>query len=208
MTRPRFFRPILLSYVFNTVTLIVGPIYIIISVKRSLNARRQSDATFPQCNSRLTTPLSGDERHSADGPLGFEGNLDVYGFGIRLSLYLQWLASTITNQWFIEGRKAQAAFVLFQLALVCAIYIMTWDHTSCTLDVEIILLYYMYIGGGYCVFTWPPVHVERSIWSHRLHVLHGGLTALFVCHMLWFWVSGMDTGYLRLPCETIYMGFF
>ena len=45
-------------------------------------------------------------QHRAQQAVGFEGDPDFYGLGIRIGLYLQWMSALVTNWFTPTERKA------------------------------------------------------------------------------------------------------
>lgn len=72
---------------------------------------------------------------------GFEGNEDAYGLGIRLGVYLQWLAtflvSTVLHE---EERPLMATSSVFSGALMVALLVLTFAD-GCTYAVEAIIMF-------------------------------------------------------------------
>ncbi|KAI1364106.1 hypothetical protein F5Y08DRAFT_221877 [Xylaria arbuscula] len=55
---------------------------------------------------------------------GFEGNSDLYGLGVRVGIYVQWIASFLANNLLPNSKgKLQGAWLLFALALCITTYV-------------------------------------------------------------------------------------
>jgi hypothetical protein len=78
---------------------------------------------------------------------GFIGNQDFYGLGIRLGLYIQWIASLFAYACLPEERRGLAgAYATFSFALSVALLILAFEN-QCTFDAEIIIILFIFFGG-------------------------------------------------------------
>ena len=100
------------------------------------------------------------------GELGFVGNSDIYGLGVRSGLYIQWVTSLLANHLLREESRAlMRSYLIFHIALCIAVVVLTLQKT-CTFAVEIMLLYYLVYGGFICVFSRPNWEdFEPAMWS-------------------------------------------
>ena len=91
---------------------------------------------------------------------GFKGNNDLYGLGIRISLYLQWLSSFLANN-FLPGTQQvlQKTYLMFSFA-ICLATIIASSVKACVFSIEIEVLYWIYWGGYICVFGSAPCPVK------------------------------------------------
>lgn len=86
---------------------------------------------------------------------GFIGDADTYGLGIRIGIYLQWISCFIANQTLANVRERLAqAYLTFNVAIVTTILVMSARQT-CYFTLEMILMYYFYFGGTFCVNVRP-----------------------------------------------------
>lgn len=82
---------------------------------------------------------------------GFVGDPDFYGLGIRLGVYMQWLASWIANASLPGERRSLAGgYAIFSLSLAIALLILALG-TSCTFDAEVIVILSIFFGGVFNV---------------------------------------------------------
>lgn len=143
---------------------------------------------------------------------GFEGNEDLYGLGIRVGIYLQWITSLVANNLLPESRKElQRVWLVFSLAVCIATMISSFAVT-CVFGIEIEILYWMYWGGFMCVFASSPSSTRLG--SEAKWVVLDWVTVIqFITHMLmtyhgimfvWY---GYDQLFSRMPCGT-YQFFF
>jgi hypothetical protein len=137
---------------------------------------------------------------------GFEDNSDIYGLGIRVGIYLQWVSCLLANHTLPETRVELAqAYLLFLIAICVTALVMSIQNT-CNFALEIIILYYMFFGGKLCVFTWPNLTTPKSkikwlgmTWYRTILSI---LDIFMIGHGAWFWLRGYDTRFARLPCGT------
>ncbi|KAG8530599.1 uncharacterized protein KY384_004637 [Bacidia gigantensis] len=138
---------------------------------------------------------------------GFVGNQDLYGLGIRLGIYLQWVSSLLANNLLPESRKEpQKAFLIFSLA-ICIATITSTFIASCTFAIEIEIFYWMYWGGVFCVFMSSPSskRLGSTIAWIRLHwttAIYSTTHILMLYHGIFYIYYGYDQTFSRMPCGT------
>ncbi|KAI1071671.1 hypothetical protein LB507_005322 [Fusarium sp. FIESC RH6] len=138
---------------------------------------------------------------------GFEGNPDIYGLGVRLCIYLQWIVALITNNLLPHGRPThQAAWLIFSIGM-CIVAFLASTADYCVFGIEIEILYWVYWGGFACVYASAPsltrlrgqVKWVALEWSTAIrYTLH----ILMACHGVWFSWWGYDQAFARMPCGT------
>ncbi|KAH7176130.1 hypothetical protein EDB81DRAFT_771963 [Dactylonectria macrodidyma] len=138
-----------------------------------------------------------------DDECGFQGNPDLYGLGIRLGIYFQWVTVFIVYMWYPEGHKdLWEAYVAFLFSLLVAIIVVTIRAES-TYIVEVLVVMYIIFGGSYVI-----MHVGYRD-QHRLRVTVPGWLGMFLTTIVltaaaiycsWFWLHGMNTNFLDTPC--------
>ena len=144
---------------------------------------------------------------------GFEGNNDLYGSGIRISLYLQWLSSFLANN-FLPGtrQELQKPYLIFSMA-ICLVTIITSFAKACFFSIEIEIMYWMYWGGYVCVFASAPCQVRlgsemKWIKLDWTTVILFTTHALMIYHGVWFVWYAYDQVFARMPCGTYHFFFF
>jgi hypothetical protein len=152
---------------------------------------------------------------------GFEGNSDLYGLGIRLGVYTQWLASYFVSLWrvykrdqceWIRRRRVHPSFsdlyprlsairkglvenyVIFLLALV--VTMMTSKvRSEPTHAVDILILTYIIFGGMMVLMgTRFPVKFTQQLETSVHPVLVIAAGAIYTSAALfcsWFWLRGV-----------------
>ena len=79
--------------------------------------------------------------------VGFIGDPDFYGLGIRLGLYLQWIAYLITAASLPKERRGvMVSYVIFNLSITVAIMVKVFSR-ECTLTVELFVVLVLFWGG-------------------------------------------------------------
>ena len=144
---------------------------------------------------------------------GFEGNDGLYGLGIRISLYLQWLSSFLANN-FLPGtrQELQKAYLIFSMA-ICLAAIITSFAKACVFSIEIEIMYWMYWGGYACIFASAPCPVRLGS-DVKWIKLDWTTAILFITHVLmiyhgaWFVFYAYDQVFSRMPCGTYHFFLF
>lgn len=138
---------------------------------------------------------------------GFIGNSDLYGCGIRIGIYLQWISSILANHLFSNNRQdIQKLYLIFSLAICVATLIATFVK-ACVFSVEIIILYWMYWGGYICVFGSAPCLIKlgnarswmKVDWTTVIFFITHWIMAY---HGVWFMIYAYDQHFPRMPCGT------
>ena len=83
----------------------------------------------------------------AQQAVGFQGDPDFYGLGIRIGLYLQWMSALVTN-WFTpaERRAVITAYIVFSISITAAILVKIFSR-KCTFVAEMFVVLTMFWGG-------------------------------------------------------------
>ena len=143
---------------------------------------------------------------------GFRGDQDLYGLGIRLSLYLQWSTSLLVNNMLPQGRhEFRKVYLVYSLALLMTTLVSSFS-SSCTFAVEIEILYWAYWGGVLCMLTSSPSYTRlrsETKWS-KLNWITGityALHAFMFYHSILFWNYGYNQMFSRMPCGTYHFFF-
>ncbi|KAL9125609.1 MAG: hypothetical protein Q9217_005206 [Psora testacea] len=131
-------------------------------------------------------------------PCGFTGNSDIYGLGIRLGVYLQWVAALISKQYLVSSRAGIMRELLdvntiFSLAIFIATVVLSTDHGGSAHGVEILIMLHIYFGSTYIIS-----------YEQLLRGRHGqGLTFFGVlaticittgmsAYAIYYWFHGLD----------------
>lgn len=132
-------------------------------------------------------------------PHGFAGNPDVYGLGIRLGLYFQWIGSLTANFFLArERRPTLAAFVVFNLSIAIAVLVLVFRH-ACAFTAEMYIVFTMFWGGVNAI-GFPVIDVERTVkWIRKgekapprplstPNAFSLGLNVLMFPVTIWYWI--------------------
>ena len=148
---------------------------------------------------------------------GFEGDPDLYGLGIRLGAYLQWIAQFLANSFRLDGWKSVlGTSIAFALALTGAVLIRTFEN-ECVFNAEIIVIMFLFYGGVVVAFDGSPIcnsflrpDVSRS---DKYTVTNSAAILPFVVMLVfnfWFWIrlaTVGETDYVETPGGTFYFLF-
>lgn len=152
------------------------------------------------------TLLSRADDTSQAPACGFEGNSDLYGLGIRLGVYFQWLSGFVVFIGLTSGRQALAeAYLAFLFAVLIAALVIS-KKAAQTHAVEIVLLLYIIYGGIFALLFIPmrASLFRQGKWIEETDGLAFLMNALvmfgagtFSC---WFWFRGLHNEFLGTPC--------
>lgn len=146
----------------------------------------------------------------ADGELcyqEFQGNGDLYGLGIRIGIYLQWVASLLSNNLLPENRKEHdTAYLIFSTSICAATFVSSFAG-SCVFSIEIEILYWLYWGGFMCVVAFSPNQIRLGrhaewVTIHWSSVFQFTTHTLMTYHGIWFIWHAYDYVFARMPCGT------
>jgi hypothetical protein len=153
---------------------------------------------------RTSKPTAFIPKRSSD-PLtcGFTGNSDIYGLGVRLGLYLQWLTALITRLSSPSPESIRDLLdtdAIFLLALFIATILLAIGSVGPVHRVEILILFHLFFGDVY-VILWKDTYLDYertplSIWGLNCrNMLIVGMSAFST----WFWFKG-EGQLLSDPC--------
>jgi hypothetical protein len=145
--------------------------------------------------------------------VGFDGDEDFYGLGIRLGVYLQWSASLIATA--LQGlererRRLTGAYLGAQIAMLAA-FLALMFRNSCVFTAEAIVILYFLLGGIASVLG-PDLMAAllggRDPELLRLSDFAGLLLISLVATISsWFWIRlaavGDGTDFMPTPGGTI-----
>ncbi len=124
----------------------------------------------------------------------FPANQDLYGVGVRIGVYSQWIATFLSNMKLLnEASSMQSTTLCFQCAIICAIVLVTARQTL--FQPEVLIVLPLCFGGflaagitGSSNATEPSTNLS----AFRLFViLH--LFGSLVGYSSWFWWHGIDS---------------
>ena len=142
-----------------------------------------------------------------DDACDFIGNPDLYGLGIRLGVYLQWLSSQIAVHFRIEGStELSEAYLIFSLALAIGVLVLTFGQETDNRPhpVEILIMLYMIFGGLFSVRGYVKgrgVFAPVEWWRASLGLATIEVMAIYAS---WFWITGAKGAYFtQTDCGTV-----
>jgi len=138
---------------------------------------------------------------------GFEGNPDLYGLGIRMGVYFQWVSALVIWRWWPQGRtELGGAYLVFLFALLVAMIVKT-AQVDPTYSAEILILMYIIFGGVFTVMMiglrkshTQKVKKMQSSWVQVMVLFFILAAASIFCS--WFWLSGIHHDFLDTDCGT------
>lgn len=148
---------------------------------------------------------------------GFAGNSDFYGLGIRLGVYLQWWASLLANIFLpAEWYPMLSAYMIFSLALIIAVLVLTFQH-ACTFTAEIIIILFMYWGGIFALTYSTKFAIDANVYGESKQRVGIGLSLASIAVVsagtafsTWFWLRLATAGevdFVASPGGTFYFIF-
>jgi hypothetical protein len=155
------------------------------------------------------SPAIAELHQKRDMTCGFAGNSDLYGLGIRLGVYIQWISTFVAWGWCEEGHEELAGeYLSFVFALMIAMIVVTVQaqpvHTA-----EIFLLTYILFGGTIAVMAIramprrvyskgaKPMTIRTAeFWTAMIIYFAAGV------YCSWFWLYGYRHDFLETPCGT------
>ena len=136
----------------------------------------------------------------------YKGNPDLYGFGIRLGLYLQWTASVISKAWtpsLNSLRDLLDSDAIFLLAIFVATAVYSAGVLEPAHDIDILILLHMFFGDVYSVMFEIAAKGRKitpiSAWGTRYRAL---VVAGMSAYAVWFWFGGLET-LPSAPCGSV-----
>ncbi|RSL50174.1 hypothetical protein CEP51_015383 [Fusarium floridanum] len=143
-----------------------------------------------------------------DEKCGFEGNSDLYGLGIRLGIYMQWLSAfpAMTSSRPHGIGPLADTYLIFIFAIFVAILVLTAEKRP-THAAEMSVLTYIIFGGSYTIL-WTNVlrrkvttmDGEAVAWFLRRFLVCCLMNAIG-CYWFWFWLRGVhDDNFPATPC--------
>lgn len=107
---------------------------------------------------------------------GFRGNSDIYGLGVRLGIYHQWIAATFAMCFMPSARHMIAgSYALSQVGMLAAVCLLILPK-SCTFNAEMSIVLQLLWGGA--ALAYMPLHMKRKSFAERSR--HIRLEVMFV----------------------------
>jgi hypothetical protein len=134
---------------------------------------------------------------------GFYGNSDIYGFGIRLGIYFQWIASVISKTFDTNPESVRGVMdvdAIFLLAIFIATALLSGGVIGPVYGVEILIMLHIYFGDIFTIFFHS---VALRTHSSSISVLgtwfRWTITTGMAAYATWYWFRGLDK-MLETPC--------
>ncbi|KAF7561172.1 hypothetical protein G7046_g2973 [Stylonectria norvegica] len=161
----------------------------------------------------MITPLH--DVHAALKDCGFAGNNDIYGLGVRLGIYLQWLTSILSeNVYQADLDTTRAAGNCYQIAMIAGlIRVSKFPHDGVLALEAYIVLLFCFAGAWAASFALPGFgskekaefeeQAEADVEAGRFGTLASLVLSTLTCaYGTWFLFVGI-THMKRAPCNEI-----
>jgi hypothetical protein len=153
-------------------------------------------------------PLStktGTQSRPRSEDCGFVGNPDLYGLGIRLGVYFQWLSELIIILWYPEGHDGlTSAYLSFMAAVQIAVIVIAADPFS-SYAAEVLVLLYILCGGAVIIVS-ANINSKTQGWGGKgkgyvpTLVVSTFVLAPITLFSSWFWLNGIENNFSKTPC--------
>jgi hypothetical protein len=133
--------------------------------------------------------------HLRDTVCSIPGNPDIYGLGIRLGLYLLWIATIFTYEC-LEDEISNAidTNLIFFFSISIATFVLSTQSPKPYAEEVYILLVLFF--GGFWSLAFPSKFGSFSIFGINVRLY---LCAAMASYAIWFWFDGMDS-FRQQPC--------
>jgi hypothetical protein len=139
---------------------------------------------------------------------GFVGNPDLYGIGIRVGVYTQWLSALLSNHLLSKSREdVHSAYLLFSFALAIATVVITArSRTYCVFFAEVFVLVSLFFGGYFSVHLSPlrqPTCGQNTYpnpWRRGRLITLAFIYGAMISYNCWFWFKGRVADFYPTPC--------
>ncbi|KAI5792541.1 hypothetical protein DFH27DRAFT_527299 [Peziza echinospora] len=129
---------------------------------------------------------------------GFEGDADMYGLGIRIGYYIQWVATVFAA--YFTPKVVSGAFeanAIFNIGMLAGLVYTTIARDDMYV-VEPIMVLGFSVGGAIVGLLDPKnVHDAKNLHSLRARLVHlagtGALSLPLLIYWIWYSFYGMDT---------------
>jgi hypothetical protein len=123
---------------------------------------------------------------SDESGCAFDGNPDLYGIGIRVGIYLQWVAQVLVTLWKPSAEGSTLVVkLLLQVAILLGLIILTANGEAIAVDV--LIAFWLLFG------PLPSLNLKRLNPFATIYglprIAMGTATAAFYC---WFWFVGWE----------------
>lgn len=154
--------------------------------------------------------IDGESGKPEEGSCDVDGNPDLYGLGVRLGIYFQWLGSYLSNL-LLPGEISTNldANSIFLLALFVAVAKGSFDHSIGSIDALVLLeLSYGYFFSVLSLFGFRSCFFNHDGKGKEVFISTVGtylrimLTAAVSVYAVWFWFDGVED-LQQAPCEEV-----
>ncbi|RPB26739.1 hypothetical protein L211DRAFT_835076 [Terfezia boudieri ATCC MYA-4762] len=194
----RLQRSIDVVFLLFTVVVILGLIPVVYSVPVLATTGEQASSQsvlLPRQNGGIP-PANTSDPYWAE--CGFDGDQDMYGLGIRIGYYVQWIA-TVLGAYYTPQIVSSAfeANAIFNIGMLAGLVYSTMRRNNMFV-VEPVMVLGFSIGGAIVGLLDPKnVHNPKSLKSLRARLVHlcgtGALSLPLLTYWTWYSFYGMST---------------
>lgn len=195
-------RPVDVGFPLPIAAVLLGLIPVVYSIPVAIRAQEQFSSDLSLLV-RRQTPDPADPTPSANSTdpywtqCGFNGDQDMYGLGIRIGYYVQWVA-TVFGAYYTPKIVSSAfeANAIFNIGMLAGLVYSTMRRTNMFV-VEPVMVLGFSIGGAIVGVLDPKnVHDPKSLKSLRARLVHlcgtGALSLPLLIYWTWYSFYGMD----------------
>jgi hypothetical protein len=124
----------------------------------------------------------------------FNGNLDLYGIGVRIGLYLQWIATLLVT---LFDPAEEEIYRIINLIIQCALFLGLCAQTDQANVLDPVIVGFL-MCGSLSSLTGDNVGYMKHVLGLARIVFYAALSA-YGC---WFWFKGLD-GMIQPGCDAI-----
>lgn len=185
------------GFLLSIVVVVLGLIPVVHSVPVTTGEQVSSETGFllPRRNAGAPSENSNDTYWIQ---CGFDGDQDMYGLGIRIGYYVQWIA-TVFGAYYTPKIVSSAfeANAIFNIGMLAGLVYSTMRRNNMFV-VEPVMVLGFSIGGAIVGLLDPKnVHNPKSLKSLRARLVHlcgtGALSLPLLIYWTWYSFYGMDT---------------
>ncbi|KAF8453826.1 hypothetical protein BGX38DRAFT_1268336 [Terfezia claveryi] len=194
----RLQRSIDIGFLLPIVVVILGLIPVVYSVPVLATTVEQASSEtvlLPRQNGGI---LPANTSHPYWTQCGFDGDQDMYGLGIRIGYYVQWIA-TVLGAYYTPKIVSSAfeANAIFNIGMLAGLVYSTMRRNNMFV-VEPVMVLGFSIGGAIVGLLDPKnVHNPKSLKSLRARLVHlcgtGALSLPLLTYWTWYSFYGMST---------------
>lgn len=120
---------------------------------------------------------------------GFTGNADLYGLGVRLGIYVQWITATIAIRYVPSGRSfVVSSYLFYQFGMIVAMCLLL-SPKYCTFTAEVaIVLQFLWAGNAIVMVPTQAAgnRYDRNSKCFGIEILSSVMSCFTFLFTIWF----------------------